>query len=427
MTYPAACRTYRPMLTLAMPCLRPSQQRATCVNAAFVTPTHLVQLVGGPVVAFRSRKPNYSCCSSSGPASHPLPPPSARPDDYVRVRVFAVGPPDPPTSATLLTLLPVSATSPNTPAGKVAFRIAVSDHQAAAIRDVILTQAMPQASPRRPTTHALLLSALRSFRASVAEAAITAVAGDVFVASLHLGAPSVIDDAHRALDARPSDAIALSALVDAPLYLRRELLDRWPVSLGSVEADVRAGLCECLPPFASLPPPPETQETEQGGSSDLFLPGADTIDVGGDRYSESEENERKPERIAGSDPFKFPPSPHVWVSAAEAAPASNSSDRSSRSRRRSQDNSSLPSPPSPSSEWPLESVSSTPQSCEIKRHPTLARLEFLAARLDVAVRLERFREAAELRDEMERICPVQRMQSELEQACADEDFATAAV
>lgn len=58
----------------------------------------------------------------------------------------------------------------------------------------------------------------------------------------------MLDHQHNEIhvDSRPSDAIALALRSRAPIYLHRELLNTWNVSVQSVYKDASEGICECV-------------------------------------------------------------------------------------------------------------------------------------------------------------------------------------
>lgn len=73
----------------------------------------------------------------------------------------------------------------------------------------------------RPLTHELLLSTIEQLGSTVKEITIDEMEGDAFIASI------VLEDDTRGrtkLDARPSDAIALSMIAGAPVYVSSELV-----------------------------------------------------------------------------------------------------------------------------------------------------------------------------------------------------------
>lgn len=212
-------------------------------------------------------------------------------------------------------------------------------------------------------------SVLDVHKTRIKEAAITHISSDVFMATIYMcsasrtpataagASPSPTDTPQSevpdiALDARPSDAIAIAAHADAPLYLHRELLHSWPVSVAAIQLDAAAGICECLPPH-SVPLDPSL------GSS-----------ISPDTFSEDDAN---------------------------ASYTRGTSDPTSRRKK------TLP-----------------------KLAPQLEELHRLYARLDVAVRCERFREAAALRDQISDILPIDRLREALADAVDSERFLEAA-
>jgi bifunctional DNase/RNase len=345
-------------------------------------------------------------------------PPSAQPDSFVRVRVLSVGPPDPVTAASLLTLLPEDPADGD--GFRTAFRMSVSAHQARAIRDLLVDKneadaeeagqgsssqarksstssadrqrvgqnenrnyhpqhATPCFRPMRPTTHALFQALLHAQGGQVLEAAVTHIASDVFIASILVrqaplhGEPGTVSCV--ALDARPSDAIAIAAQAGAPLYLRRDLLRAWPVSVAAVQLDAAAGLCECMPPFLPL----QELSTSHPTFADAPATGASSSPSSADASSRAQ------------------PKQH-----------STADKTSSASRFLDADAAGL-------------AASARPVHA-----PEYERLVNLYAHLDVAVRCERFRDAAHLRDEITALCPLDRLREALGEAVARERFVDAA-
>lgn len=75
----------------------------------------------------------------------------------------------------------------------------------------------------RPITHDLALQSVRELGGSVKRAEINRVEDRVFYASLVLATAS---DTEVALDARPSDAIAIAARANAPVYVEDDVMNR---------------------------------------------------------------------------------------------------------------------------------------------------------------------------------------------------------
>ncbi len=75
--------------------------------------------------------------------------------------------------------------------------------------------------PARPMTHDLLTAVVRDLGATVDRIAITHLESGTFFAELHL---EEVDGESRAIDCRPSDAIALAVRTDAPIYVSEDVL-----------------------------------------------------------------------------------------------------------------------------------------------------------------------------------------------------------
>jgi len=74
----------------------------------------------------------------------------------------------------------------------------------------------------RPLTHDLIVSLLGSVHARVAQVVITEVREQTYYADLHLASGGRT----RAIDCRPSDAIAVALRAGAPIYVDSDLLNR---------------------------------------------------------------------------------------------------------------------------------------------------------------------------------------------------------
>lgn len=93
--------------------------------------------------------------------------------------------------------------------------IGVAEAQAIALR-------MEGVAAPRPLTHDLLLQMCERLGGSIEKIVISDLREGTFFAEIHL-AP---EEARKILDARPSDAIALALRADAPIYVRRTVLDQ---------------------------------------------------------------------------------------------------------------------------------------------------------------------------------------------------------
>jgi bifunctional DNase/RNase len=78
----------------------------------------------------------------------------------------------------------------------------------------------------RPMTHDLLCNVITDLRAKVEKVVITDLKDNTFFATIHL-----VRDAERlAVDARPSDAMALALRVNAPILVEESVLERSSVT-----------------------------------------------------------------------------------------------------------------------------------------------------------------------------------------------------
>jgi bifunctional DNase/RNase len=74
----------------------------------------------------------------------------------------------------------------------------------------------------RPMTHDLLRNLLDSLRAQVLKVVVTDLKDNTYFAQIHLD----VEGTSRAVDARPSDAIALALRTEAPIYVEQTVLDQ---------------------------------------------------------------------------------------------------------------------------------------------------------------------------------------------------------
>jgi bifunctional DNase/RNase len=76
--------------------------------------------------------------------------------------------------------------------------------------------------PPRPMTHDLLASVIESLGARVERVVIDDLRSHTFYAKIHLS----IDGRSVVVDSRPSDAIALCAAIEAPIYVAEHVFDK---------------------------------------------------------------------------------------------------------------------------------------------------------------------------------------------------------
>ena len=77
-------------------------------------------------------------------------------------------------------------------------------------------------SPPRPMTHDLLRNVIHDLRADVRKVVVSDLKDNTFYATIHL----VTQGEPVAIDARPSDAIALALRVRAPIFAEDTVIDR---------------------------------------------------------------------------------------------------------------------------------------------------------------------------------------------------------
>ncbi len=103
------------------------------------------------------------------------------------------------------------------PAGDVVLPIWVGIFEA----NAIATQLEKIVSPR-PMTHDLLRNMIDGLAASVERIVITDLKDNTYFAAIHVRQ----DDRDLAIDARPSDAMALALRAEAPIFVEQQVLDK---------------------------------------------------------------------------------------------------------------------------------------------------------------------------------------------------------
>lgn len=100
--------------------------------------------------------------------------------------------------------------------GERIFPIVIGFHEAAAIERRLMGQ-----QPQRPQTHELLASVIDQMGGSIERVLINDLKDHTFYARLRVRQ----DQELRDIDARPSDAIALGAATDVPIYVEQHVLE----------------------------------------------------------------------------------------------------------------------------------------------------------------------------------------------------------
>ncbi len=141
------------------------------------------------------------------PGSKPVrPEPPVEPDIEVRIRGLMM---DPSTRTPVVVL--------NDMAGELVLPIWVGLFEANAIALEIEKATLP-----RPMTHDLLRDVIEGLNARVTRVVVGELREDTFHATIWMDQQGEI----VAIDARPSDAIALALRADCPIFVSRQVLDR---------------------------------------------------------------------------------------------------------------------------------------------------------------------------------------------------------
>jgi bifunctional DNase/RNase len=114
----------------------------------------------------------------------------------------------------------------------------------------------------RPLTHDLLITVMENLEASVNRVEITALKEGTYYAKLILESSG----SEIAIDARPSDCLALAVRMKCPIYIDEAVVDEAGISVKMVEEKNREARQEESSESPSMPEmPPLAQETEMAG------------------------------------------------------------------------------------------------------------------------------------------------------------------
>ena len=117
-------------------------------------------------------------------------------------------------------------------------------------------------NPPRPLTHDLLKNVLSELGARIVSIVISDLIEDIFYARIVLD----VAGRHVEIDARPSDAIALSVRAKTPIYVDESVLERAGMTLDTSEE-------------ALLPRAEQKQEPEQEENLDAYRDFINSLDV----------------------------------------------------------------------------------------------------------------------------------------------------
>jgi len=117
-------------------------------------------------------------------------------------------------------------------------------------------------NPPRPLTHDLLKNVLSELGAKIVSIVISDLIEDIFYARIVLD----VAGRHVEIDARPSDAIALSVRTKTPIYVDESVLERAGMTLDTSEETL-------------LPRAEQKQEAEQEENLDAYRDFINSLDV----------------------------------------------------------------------------------------------------------------------------------------------------
>jgi bifunctional DNase/RNase len=104
--------------------------------------------------------------------------------------------------------------------GKRILRIYIGENEARAI-----DKAVNKRTDRRPMTHDLIFSVMEGLEAQLVSVLIDELRDDTFYGKLVLQAQNGDEPRQVVIDSRPSDAIALAARAEVPIFASEEVLD----------------------------------------------------------------------------------------------------------------------------------------------------------------------------------------------------------
>jgi hypothetical protein len=93
-----------------------------------------------------------------------------------------------------------------------------------------IEMAMLKTKPQRPSTHDLIISILRELNTSVESVTIIDVINGVYIGRLLIQ----LGGASTAIDARPSDCIAVAVRASCPIYVQENVMSQYSVSKESL-------------------------------------------------------------------------------------------------------------------------------------------------------------------------------------------------
>lgn len=86
--------------------------------------------------------------------------------------------------------------------------------------------ALSKIKPERPGTHDLFVNVLSESSIRVEKVVVVDIKDGIYIGRLHIR----VNGAEKIIDARPSDCIAIALRVDAPIYVKEEVMSRYSIT-----------------------------------------------------------------------------------------------------------------------------------------------------------------------------------------------------
>jgi len=86
--------------------------------------------------------------------------------------------------------------------------------------------ALSKVKPERPGTHDLMVNVLSESSVKVEKVVVVDIRDGIYIGRLHIK----VNGTEKIIDARPSDCIAIALRVDAPIFVKEEVMGRYSVT-----------------------------------------------------------------------------------------------------------------------------------------------------------------------------------------------------
>lgn len=86
--------------------------------------------------------------------------------------------------------------------------------------------ALSKVKPERPGTHDLMVTVFSESSVRVEKVVVIDIKDGIYIGRLHIK----VNGTEKVIDARPSDCIAIALRVDAPIFVKEEVMSRYSVT-----------------------------------------------------------------------------------------------------------------------------------------------------------------------------------------------------